>query len=54
MKTAIADRLVDKIIERMIEDNVRLMLVDNDPTNMPAIKFFNRKFYDFSCKRRVL
>lgn len=42
-RRGVADRLVDKIIERMIEDNVRLMLVDTDPANTPAINFFNRK-----------
>ena len=42
-RRGIADRLVDKIIERMIEDNVRFMLVDTDPANTPAINFFTRK-----------
>ncbi len=27
----------------MIEDGARFMLVDTDPTNNPAVKFFNRK-----------
>ncbi|NEO27390.1 MAG: GNAT family N-acetyltransferase, partial [Kamptonema sp. SIO4C4] len=35
--------LVDKLIERMIGDGVRFMLVDTDPKNTPAINFFSRK-----------
>jgi ribosomal protein S18 acetylase RimI-like enzyme len=42
-RQGVADKLVDKIIARMIEDGVRFMLVDTDPTNTPAVKFFNRK-----------
>ena len=38
-----AEEQPERIIERMIEDNVRLMLVDTDPANTPAINFFNRK-----------
>ena len=37
------DKLVDKAIARMIEDGARFMLVDTDPANVPAVKFFNRK-----------
>ncbi len=42
-RRGVADRLVDKVIARMIEDGARLMLVDTDPENIPAVKFFNRK-----------
>jgi len=42
-RRGVADRLVDKIVERMIEDGVRFMLVDTDPANVPAINFFTRK-----------
>ena len=39
----VADKLVDKVVERMIEDGARFMLVDTDPANSPAVKFFTRK-----------
>lgn len=42
-KRGVADKLVDKLVERMIEDGVRLMLVDTDPENEKAVRFFNRK-----------
>ena len=42
-RRGVADMLVDKAIERMIEDGVRFMLVDTDPANTPAVKFFTRK-----------
>ncbi|WP_017316706.1 GNAT family N-acetyltransferase [Mastigocladopsis repens] len=42
-RCGVGDRLVDKVIARMIEDGARFMLVDTDPANTPAVKFFNRK-----------
>ncbi|MDH6099325.1 GNAT family N-acetyltransferase [Anabaenopsis sp. FSS-46] len=42
-RRGVADKLVDHVISRMIEDGARFMLVDTDPTNNPAVKFFNRK-----------
>jgi ribosomal protein S18 acetylase RimI-like enzyme len=42
-RRGVADKLVDKIVERMIEEGVRFMLVDTDPVNVPAVKFFTRK-----------
>ena len=42
-RQGVADKLVDKVVARMIEDGARFMLVDTDPTNTPAVKFFNRK-----------
>lgn len=42
-RRGVADKLVDKIVERMIEEGARFMLVDTDPANEPAIKFFRRK-----------
>ncbi len=42
-RRGVADKLVDKAISRMIEDGARFMLVDTDPANAPALKFFNRK-----------
>ncbi len=39
----VADKLVDRIIARMIEDGARFMLVDTDPANTPAVKFFKCK-----------
>ncbi len=42
-RRGIADRLVDKLVERMIDDGARFMMVDTDPENVPAVKFFSRK-----------
>jgi ribosomal protein S18 acetylase RimI-like enzyme len=42
-RRGVADTLVDKAVERMIEDGARFMLVDTDPENRPAVKFFTRK-----------
>jgi ribosomal protein S18 acetylase RimI-like enzyme len=42
-RRGIADRLVDKLIERMIDEGARFMMVDTDPENTPAMKFFTRK-----------
>jgi ribosomal protein S18 acetylase RimI-like enzyme len=42
-RRGVGDKLVDKLVERMIEDGVRFMLVDTDPANIPAVKFFSRK-----------
>lgn len=42
-RRGVGDALVDKLIERMVEDGARFMLVDTDPANIPAVNFFNRK-----------
>lgn len=42
-RRGVGDKLVDKLVERMVEDGVRFMLVDTDPANIPAVKFFTRK-----------
>lgn len=42
-RRGVGDQLVDKLVERMIEDGARFMLVDTDPANLPAVKFFSRK-----------
>ncbi|HEY9850934.1 MAG TPA: GNAT family N-acetyltransferase [Leptolyngbyaceae cyanobacterium] len=42
-RRGVGDKLVDKLVERMIEDGVRFMMVDTDPANVPAVKFFTRK-----------
>ena len=42
-RTGVGDALVEKLIERMVEDGARFMLVDTDPANIPAVKFFTRK-----------
>lgn len=42
-RRGIADLLVDKLVERLIVDGARFMMVDTDPENTPAIKFFSRK-----------
>lgn len=42
-RRGVGDKLVDKLVERMIEDGVRFMMADTDPENVPAVKFFTRK-----------
>lgn len=44
-RCGIADRLVDRLTERMITDGVRFMLMDTDPANTAAVNFFRRKGY---------
>ena len=44
-RRGVADKLVDKVVARMIEDGARFMLVDTDPTNTSALKFFIRKVF---------
>ncbi len=51
-RRGVADKLVDKIVERMIEEGVRFMLVDTDPANEPAVKFFTRKGFG-NARRHV-
>jgi len=42
-RRGVADKLVDRLVERMIDDGARFMMVDTDPENTPALKFFARK-----------
>jgi len=42
-RRGIADNLVDKLVERLINDGARFMIVDTDPENIPAVNFFTRK-----------
>ncbi|WP_448564418.1 GNAT family N-acetyltransferase [Trichothermofontia sp.] len=49
-RRGIADSLVDKLIERLINDGARFMMVDTDPENTPAVNFFTRK--GFGDRRR--
>ncbi len=42
-RRGVAGKLVDNLVERMIEDGVRFMLVDTDPENTGAVKFFSDK-----------
>ncbi|MDX2099935.1 MAG: GNAT family N-acetyltransferase [Leptolyngbyaceae cyanobacterium bins.59] len=53
-RRGVADRLVDKIVERMIEEGARFMLVDTDPTNIGAVKFFTRKGFGNTRKHIFL
>lgn len=53
-RQGIADKLVDNIVERMIEEGARFMLVDTDPANEPAIKFFTRKGFGNTRKHVYL
>ncbi|MBW4521503.1 MAG: GNAT family N-acetyltransferase [Scytolyngbya sp. HA4215-MV1] len=42
-RRGVGDKLVDRLVERMIEDGARFMMVDTDPENIPAVNFFTRK-----------
>jgi ribosomal protein S18 acetylase RimI-like enzyme len=42
-RRGVADQLVDKLVERLIDDGARSLLVDTDPENTPALNFFRRK-----------
>ncbi|MDJ0732914.1 MAG: GNAT family N-acetyltransferase [Nostocaceae cyanobacterium] len=53
-RQGVADKLVDRLISRMIEDGARLMLVDTDPENIPAMKFFKRKGFGQARQHIVL
>jgi ribosomal protein S18 acetylase RimI-like enzyme len=49
-RRGVADLLVDKLVERLINDGAGYMMVDTDPENESAVKFFHRK--GFSNVRR--
>jgi ribosomal protein S18 acetylase RimI-like enzyme len=53
-RRGIADKLVDKIVERMIADGARFMMVDTDPANVPAVNFFKRKGFNSPQQHIVL
>jgi ribosomal protein S18 acetylase RimI-like enzyme len=53
-RRGVADRLVDKLVERMIDDGARFMMVDTDPENTPAVKFFTRKGFGNARKHVFL
>jgi len=53
-RRGVADKLVDKIVERMIEEGARSMLVDTDPANTPAVNFFTRKGFGNARKHVFL
>ncbi|NDJ17049.1 GNAT family N-acetyltransferase [Myxacorys almedinensis] len=42
-RRGIADQLVDRLVERLINDGARFMMADTDPENAQAVKFFARK-----------
>ena len=42
-RRGVAGKLFDKLVERMIEEGVRSMLLDTDPANTAAVKFFASK-----------
>ena len=42
-RRGVADSLVDRLVERMIDDGARFMMMDTDPENIPAVNFFTRK-----------
>ncbi len=45
-RRGVADNLVDRLVERMIDDGARFMMADTDPENIPAVKFFTRKGFN--------
>lgn len=42
-RDGIGSRLFDRLAEKMIEDGVRMFLVDTEADNTPALQFFNKK-----------
>ncbi len=44
-RLSVARRLLDRLTSRLIEDGARMMLVDTDPENKDAMKFFKRAGY---------
>lgn len=42
-RLGVADTLVDKFVERTISEGARTILIDTDPANEPAVRFFTRK-----------
>lgn len=43
LREGVATRLVDKLVERMIEnDGIRIVMADTDPENGRAVRFFER------------
>lgn len=42
-RRGIAERLVDKLIDTMVKEGVRLVFCDTDPSNTPALRFFTGK-----------
>jgi ribosomal protein S18 acetylase RimI-like enzyme len=53
-RRGIADRLVDKVVERMIEEGARFLMMDTDPANEAAVKFFTRKGFGNARKHVFL
>jgi ribosomal protein S18 acetylase RimI-like enzyme len=53
-RQGVANKLVDKFVERTIADGARFMLVDTDPANVSAVKFFTRKGFGNSRKHIFL
>jgi ribosomal protein S18 acetylase RimI-like enzyme len=46
-RSGVASRLVDKLIERMVEkDGIRIVMADTDPQNQRAVRFFERLGFD--------
>lgn len=42
-RQGVADRLVDRFIGRTIRQGAQMVVMDTDPANEPAVKFFTRK-----------
>ncbi len=42
-REGLGGRLFDKLAEKMIEDGVRIFLVDTEASNLPALQFFKKK-----------
>ncbi|MDM8000079.1 MAG: GNAT family N-acetyltransferase [Dehalococcoidia bacterium] len=42
-REGLGSRLFDKLAEKMIEDGVRIFMVDTEATNQPALSFFKKK-----------
>ena len=42
-REGLGSRLFDKLAEKMIEDGVRIFMVDTEASNQPALRFFKKK-----------
>jgi ribosomal protein S18 acetylase RimI-like enzyme len=52
--TGVAQKLYDKLVERMVEAGARYLIADTDPSNTAALKFFVKKGFKEEREHVVL
>ncbi|UTF50157.1 GNAT family N-acetyltransferase [Desulfomicrobium sp. ZS1] len=52
--TGVAQKLYDKLVERMVEAGARYLIADTDPSNTAALKFFGKKGFKEEREHVVL